>query len=103
MPSSCIRDNGNGPGLEACWNWIGSYLSRHQAGAPPHRPNGERNLIGRDGSVSGMLLYARADAGLDPDFDVTIQGNRISARTLDLNLPWDLLRAQLEQITTWLD
>ena len=59
--------------------------------------------VGRDGSVSGMLLYASTDAGLQPDLDVTIQGNRIAARTLDLNLQWDALRAQLEEITTWLD
>ena len=59
--------------------------------------------VGRDGSVSGMLLYARTDAGLEPDLDVTIQGNRIAARTLDLNHPWGLLREQLEEITTRLD
>jgi 5-methylcytosine-specific restriction enzyme subunit McrC len=59
--------------------------------------------VGRDGSVSGMLLYASTDAGLQPDLDVTIQGNRIAARTLDLNLQWEQLRAQLEEITTWLD
>lgn len=59
--------------------------------------------VGRDGSVSGMLLYASTDAGLQPDLDATIQGNRIAARTLDLNLQWDALRAQLEEITTWLD
>jgi len=59
--------------------------------------------VGRDGSVSGMLLYANTDAGLQPDLDATIQGNRIAARTLDLNLQWDALRAQLEEITTWLD
>ncbi|MGR6092104.1 5-methylcytosine-specific restriction endonuclease system specificity protein McrC [Brevibacterium sp. CSND-B09] len=59
--------------------------------------------VGQNGSVSGMLLYAKTDAELQPDLDVTIQGNRIAARTLDLNLPWDLLHAQLEEIATWLD
>lgn len=59
--------------------------------------------VGRDGSVSGMLLYASTDAGLQPDLDVTIQGNRITARTLDLALPWEQLSAQLEELTTWLD
>lgn len=50
-----------------------------------------------DGSVSGLLLYARTDAMEQPDLDVIIKGNRISARTLDLNLPWDQLKAQLEE------
>ncbi|AOP54152.1 McrBC 5-methylcytosine restriction system component [Brevibacterium aurantiacum] len=59
--------------------------------------------VSRNGSVSGILLYARTDAGLQPDLNVTIQGNRIAARTLDLKLPWDMLRAQLEELTTWLD
>lgn len=59
--------------------------------------------VRRDGSASGMLLYARTAAGLQPDLDVVIQGNRIGARTLDLNLPWEHLRAQLEAIVTWLE
>lgn len=49
-----------------------------------------------DGSVSGLLLYARTDALLQPDLDVVIQGNRIQAHTLDLAKPWEELRAQLE-------
>lgn len=53
---------------------------------------------GRDGSVSGLLLYARTDAVEQPDLDVAIQGNRIGARTLDLNQPWPRLSAQLEEI-----
>lgn len=49
-----------------------------------------------DCSVSGLLLYARTDALLQPDLDVVIQGNRIQAHTLDLAKPWEELRAQLE-------
>jgi 5-methylcytosine-specific restriction enzyme subunit McrC len=52
----------------------------------------------RDGSVSGLLLYARTDALEQPDLDVVIQGNRIGARTLDLNRPWEYVSAQLEDI-----
>lgn len=58
--------------------------------------------VRRDGSVSGLLLYARTDTPEQPDLDVVIQGNRIGARTLDLNSPWDELSAQLEDIVTWL-
>lgn len=57
----------------------------------------------KDGSVSGLLLYARTDSDVQPDVDVVIQGNRIGARTLDLNLPWELLRSQLEELVLWLD
>ncbi|MGY3567951.1 5-methylcytosine-specific restriction endonuclease system specificity protein McrC [Sinomonas sp. RB5] len=59
--------------------------------------------VRRDGSVSGLLLYARTDAPRQPDLDVVIQGNRIGARTLDLNRPWDDLRAQLEDTISWLE
>lgn len=57
----------------------------------------------RDGSVSGLLLYARTDAAAQPDLDVVVQGNRIGARTLDLNRPWERLSAQLEDIVRWLE
>lgn len=57
----------------------------------------------RAGSVSGLLLYARTDASAQPDLDVRIQGNRLGARTLDLNTPWEGIRAQLEGILSWLE
>lgn len=57
----------------------------------------------RDGSVSGLLLYAHTDAVEQPDLDVVIQGNRIGARTLDLNRPWEYVRAQLEDVVGWLE
>ncbi|MEW1805494.1 5-methylcytosine-specific restriction endonuclease system specificity protein McrC [Pseudarthrobacter sp. NPDC080039] len=57
----------------------------------------------RDGSVSGLLLYARTDAVEQPDLDVVIQGNRIGARTLDLNRPWEYVSAQLEDIVGWIE
>jgi 5-methylcytosine-specific restriction enzyme subunit McrC len=56
----------------------------------------------RDGSVSGLLLYARTDAVEQPDLDVVIQGNRIGARTLDLNRPWEYVSAQLEDVVGWI-
>lgn len=57
----------------------------------------------RAGSVSGLLLYARTDATAQPDLDVRIQGNRIGARTLDLNAPWEEVRAELEGVLSWLE
>lgn len=56
---------------------------------------------GRNGSVSGLLLYAQTDAVEQPDVNVIVQGNRIGARTLDLNQPWEHLRAQLEDVVEW--
>jgi 5-methylcytosine-specific restriction enzyme subunit McrC len=59
--------------------------------------------VNRDGSVSGLLLYAHTEAPEQPDLDVVVQGNRIGARTLDLNRPWEHLSAQLENIVIWLE
>lgn len=56
---------------------------------------------GRTGSVSGLLLYAGTEAPSQPDLEVIIQGNRISAQTLDLNQPWKHLTTQLEEIVRW--
>ncbi|MBH0054662.1 5-methylcytosine-specific restriction endonuclease system specificity protein McrC [Salinibacterium sp. SWN139] len=54
--------------------------------------------VKQDGSVSALLLYARTAAVLQPDLDVLIQKTRISARTLDLSLPWEQVREQLEAV-----
>lgn len=59
--------------------------------------------VNNDGSVSGLLLYARTDATNQPDLDVVIQGIRIGAQTLDLNRPWPRLRAQLEDVVGWIE
>ena len=37
------------------------------------------------GNVSGMLLYAKTTEDVLPSLSVTIGGNQISARTMDLN------------------
>lgn len=57
----------------------------------------------RDGSVSGLLLYARTIHEEQPDVDVVLQGNRIGIRTLDLNLPWEALRTGLKGLISWLE
>lgn len=59
--------------------------------------------VTQDGSVSGLLLYARTNAPAQPNLDMTVQGTRIGARTLDLSQPWNQLKTQLDSITTWLD
>lgn len=56
-----------------------------------------------DGTVSGLLLYARTDEEAHPDLDAVIQGSRIGAQTLDLNQPWETVARQLEDVLTWLD
>ncbi len=59
--------------------------------------------IHQDGSVSGLLLYARTDAPNQPDLDINVQGNRIAAKTLDLNTPWSQIQDQLEAALQLLD
>lgn len=58
--------------------------------------------VRRDGSVTGLLLYARTVHEEQPDVDVVIQGNRIGVQTLDLNLPWEALCLRLESLLSWL-
>jgi 5-methylcytosine-specific restriction enzyme subunit McrC len=55
-----------------------------------------------DGSVAGVLLYAKTDEALTPDADMWIGGNRISLKTLDLNCDWDRITGQLESLCDWL-
>ena len=53
---------------------------------------------GQSVEVSGMLLYASTDEEVQPDFTYRMSGNRISATTLDLDRPFDEIRAQLDGI-----
>lgn len=48
--------------------------------------------------VSGMLLYAKTDEEIQPDGTYQMSGNRISVKTLDLNQPFEAIRAQLDDI-----
>lgn len=54
--------------------------------------------VGNTGKVSGMLLYAKTEEEITPDMDVIISGNRISAKTLDLNCDFSSISHQLKQI-----
>lgn len=50
------------------------------------------------GKVSGLLLYAQTEADKHPDFTYTIDGNRIGARTLNLNQDFSGITKELDQI-----
>lgn len=51
-----------------------------------------------DGSVSGMLLYAKTDEEVTPDGEFYMSGNKISIKTLDLNLEFEDIKKQLNNI-----
>ena len=57
---------------------------------------------GEDAEVSGMLLYAATDEDIQPDATYRMSGNRISATTLDLDRPFEEIRAQLDGIADML-
>jgi len=48
--------------------------------------------------VSGMLLYVRTDAMIQPNNTYQMSGNKISVKTLDLNLEFAEMAAQLNEI-----
>ncbi len=50
------------------------------------------------GNVSGMLLYAKTNEAITPDCDFLISGNKISVKTLDLNVAFHDIAAQLNVI-----
>jgi 5-methylcytosine-specific restriction enzyme subunit McrC len=55
------------------------------------------------GLVSGMLLYAKTEEETLPNYEYNIGGNVISAKTLDLNKPFEMIKRQLESIIfNWL-
>lgn len=48
--------------------------------------------------VSGMLLYAQTDEATQPNHVYHMSGNKITVRTLNLNLPFREITAQLDSI-----
>ena len=48
--------------------------------------------------VSGMLLYAKTDETIQPDNTYLMSGNRISVKTLDLNMEFVKIASQLNEI-----
>jgi 5-methylcytosine-specific restriction enzyme subunit McrC len=43
-------------------------------------------------------LYARTTDEIQPDGDFSMSGNKISVKTLDLNMPFDKITEQLDEI-----
>ena len=60
--------------------------------------NKEIELAGTEHQVAGMLLYAGTDDDVLPDQTYSMSGNRISVRTLDLNLTFPEIEEQLKEI-----
>lgn len=60
--------------------------------------NKEVELSAKPHEVSGMLLYAKTDEDITPDQKYKMSGNRISVRTLDLNMDFEKIKEQLDKI-----
>lgn len=54
--------------------------------------------VGNTGNVAGMLLYAKTEETIAPDCDFMMSGNRISVKTLDLNIAFNNIADQLNRI-----
>lgn len=52
---------------------------------------------GNTGNVGGILLYAKTDEAITPDCMFNIGGNQIGAKTLDLNVDFNVIAAQLDK------
>lgn len=50
------------------------------------------------GNVAGVLLYAKTDEAIAPDCMFNMGGNQIGAKTLDLNVDFRVIAAQLDKI-----
>ena len=57
-----------------------------------------KNKSAKGGDISGMLLYAKTDEEIQPDSVYRMSGNTITVRTLDLGVPFDEIRKQLDSI-----
>ena len=57
---------------------------------------------GKSAEVSGTLLYAATDEEIQPDVTYRMSGNQIGVRTLDLDRPFEEIRAQLDGIADML-
>lgn len=54
--------------------------------------------INQEKVVSGMLLYAKTTEEEYPEYTYHMSGNKISAKTLDLNVDFNNIRKQLDKI-----
>ena len=60
--------------------------------------NREYQFVDTDNKVSGMILYAKTDAIIQPNIVYQMHGNQISIKTLDLNLPFEQIAGQMDRI-----
>lgn len=60
--------------------------------------NKEAELADSPHEVAGLLLYAKTDEEITPDFDYRMSGNRIGVKTLDLDNAFSTICAQLDGI-----
>lgn len=60
--------------------------------------NRDYSFADAEHKVSGMLLYARTEEEIQPDQVYQMHGNKISVRTLNLNLPFSEIAGQLDAI-----
>lgn len=56
--------------------------------------------VNHDGSVAGMLLYAKTGEEFQPSNKFKMDGNEISVGTLDLSMPFSEISLQLESIAS---
>ena len=54
--------------------------------------------VANSGNVSGMLLYAKTGESITPNASFMMSGNKISIKTLDLNMHFSQIAAQLDSI-----
>lgn len=54
--------------------------------------------VGNTGNVAGMLLYAKTEETITADCDFKMGGNKISVKTLDLNISFPNIAKQLDRI-----
>lgn len=57
--------------------------------------NKEGELSGEDHQVSGLLLYAKTDAQVQPNQTYRMSGSKIGVRTLDLDCDFSVVTEQL--------
>lgn len=60
--------------------------------------NKEYELRKEQHEVAGMLLYAKTEEEIQPDHKYRMSGNKVSVKTLDLNLDFLEIRQQLDDI-----
>ena len=60
--------------------------------------NKDAELAGTPHEVAGLILYAKTNEAIHPDNSYMMSGNRIQARTLDLNCDFSVIESALDYI-----